>query len=100
MSQIRAVMILTAGVMTATGALLLLLPGNMWALMFPAMKTWINTGNGSRPRITDKSGIPHRCLWAGLRIVTDVGHGLSHGAGPGWKMSPGALLRSIMDAGR
>src|ERR1700757_5524463 len=40
-----------------------------------------------------------RWLPDGLRIVTDTGHGLSHGAGRGLTMPPGDLLPATMDAG-
>ena len=39
------------------------------------------------------------CSRAGLRIVTGIGRGSRRGAGPGWTMRRGAMLRSITDGG-
>ena|SRR5438445_3044156 len=66
---------------------------------FPAIQIWMITVRGAKSLSTVRCGIPAQWLWAGLRIVTDIGTGLVRGAGRGWTMRLGALRHFIMADG-
>src|SRR5258707_5709492 len=59
----------------------------------------MTTVRGVKSRITVPSGTRAQWLSAGPHTVTDIGTGSALGAGLGWTMSRGALLRFTMAAG-
>src|ERR1700676_229151 len=61
---------------------------------------WTTTAIGATSPNTATFGIPARSNLAGRPTAPVPGAGLARGAGPGWTMSPGALLLIIMAAGR
>src|SRR5580704_3644613 len=72
---------------------------NMYRRMLSALLIWMNTEPGAMFRVTGRCGRQHRLLSAGHLITTDIGCGLSRGAGPGLTMLPGDSLHPTMAAG-
>src|ERR1700751_1604441 len=91
--------VLTAGARCVTSARTLPFRRATWHRELWAMKTWVTTGYGVRPRLTALCGFRVPCLRAGLLINMVTGSGLSRGAGPGSMTRLGDTRPSIMAAG-
>src|SRR5690349_12964850 len=63
-----------------------------------ATKIWMTTACGAKNHRTDRSGF-RELRRAGLLINMDTGFGWNRGAGLGWMMLRGAMLRSTTAAG-
>jgi hypothetical protein len=71
----------------------------MCRMSCPASTIWISMANGLTPPILAGSGVRAALLLIGRRIVTVIGGGVKHMAGPGYHMSRGAGSRIIMGDG-
>src|SRR5262245_42088973 len=70
-----------------------------YRMFCPASTIWISMANGWISPIMGGSGVPAALVLIGRRIVTVIGGGVMHMAGPGFHLSRGAGSRIIMGDG-